>query len=70
MTGVDFLNVAVAGEVITPPRTTPNATTTAETMPYTGFNLIPWLLAAGLLALAGLLTPHGNGVEPALTTNR
>ncbi len=51
VTGIDFLNVAVAGVVITP--TTPAAT--AETLPYTGFNLFPWLLAAGLLALAGLL---------------
>ncbi len=52
--GVDFLNVAVAGEVITP-AATPTTTTGTETMPYTGFDLIPWLLTAGLLALAGLL---------------
>ncbi len=59
VTGIDFLNVAVAGEVITPPEettTTETATETAETqLPYTGLNVMPWLLAAGLLVLAGLL---------------
>ncbi len=56
VTGIDFLNVAVAGVIITPPVTPSTDTSGANQLPYTGLDMLPWLLAAGLLAIAGLLT--------------
>ncbi len=59
VTGVDFLNLTVAGEIITPPVTpTPTAETTTggAQLPLTGFDLLPWILAAGLLMMLGLLS--------------
>ena len=55
VTGIDFLNVAVLEEVIVVP-TEPKTETKTETLPYTGLNMLPWLLAAALFILAGILS--------------
>ena len=55
LTGIDFLNVAVAGIVIVPPETpsTPTAGTTSQ-LPLTGFEQLSWLLAAAISLLLGM----------------
>jgi len=56
--GVDFLNsqVAVAGEVVTPPIAPASAARQATgELPQTGINQVPFILASGILLLAGLL---------------
>ncbi len=50
---VDFLNVAVGGEIITP-TVDPSTTTGSSQLPYTGMNQLAYYLAAVLLMLLGL----------------
>gem|GEM_PF-1564657 len=56
LTGVDFLNVAVAGIIVTPPTPPeiPTPVAPITQLPLTGFDQLAWLLLTGASLLLGL----------------